>query len=436
MTDKLLPHDTDAEEAVLGSLLLQADIKILSIQPADFYSERNRWVFECCKKLSERGVSINQITLAHELAGMDKLEAVGGAAYLSHLIVNTPTSLDMPYYADIVKKLSMKRRIIQAGEQISRMGYETGKGIDDDLGQADDLILNLRKGADSLEIISPEERVSRLEARYSKLCEKGGGIATSTGLHDLDRWLYGGFYPGEFIIIGARAGLGKTMLLQTIANNIGNRGQNVLYMTGEMKMDDHGDRDIAGLIGEPVGNIRRGDYNSQRDNLYCDILVALEQLKKTRVHYVDGVLTLERIRQAAISVKARYGLAALVVDYLGLIQDSHGGNETQRISYISRSLKQISMELDIPLIAAHQLNRALESREDKHPQLYDLRDSGSLEQDANVVLLVYRASYYGVKNDPTTEIIIAKSRQGVGNITVKVYFDQQHLRYASLQGEL
>lgn len=435
MADKTIPHDINAEEAVLGSILMdESQMNYITIQSQDFFSKRNSLVFEACKQLSDKRVGINQITVAHELSSMGYLESCGGAAYISSLITAVPTSLDCPYYAKIVKKLSLKRKLINLGEKIANQGYKLDGEIEDDLSNIDVLFNDMRKETQTDEIITPEARVDQAFDYYLKLQTKSGGAAVSTGLTDLDKWLGGGAYPGELVLIGGRGGMGKTTLAKTIANNIGDHGGRVLYFTCEMKTQSLTDRDVAGYLGETIDTIRYGDYNSINTGLFDRISGALEYLKTSQVYHVDGLINTERVRRVSLQMKQRYGLDAIFVDYLGLLTDSYGKTDYQRISYISRMLKQIAIEMDVPLFAPVQLNREADKREQKRPVLSDLRDSGSLEQDADVVLLLYRDSYYQRETtDNTTEVIIAKKRQGRSNIIVQVYFDEKHQRCCNLQ---
>ena len=435
--DRLPPHNIDAEEAFMGSVLLDSNIPALtSLSGPDFYSERNQAIFEAAVSLYQQGVSINQVTLAHELAGRDKLETIGGAAFLSHLVSVCPTSLDWPYYEKIIKNLSTKRKLIAVSDQIAGLGYSLDGDIEEDISKADNLLLDIRKQVSKVEIMTPEMRAEKALLTYQELKEKSGGIAVRTGLADVDRYLGGGAYPGELVLIGGRGGIGKTTIARTIANNIGSRGGKVLYFTCEMPGQSLTDRDVAGYLGKPVDAIRYGDYDQSEPGLFERITGgAIEYIAKSNVYDVDGVTDTKRVRSLSLLMQQRYGLAAVVVDYLGLLSDSYGRTANDRIGYISRNLKQIAIELNVPLFSPVQLNRNLENREDKRPQLYDLRDSGSLEQDADVVLLLYRNSYYKETGDNTAEVIIAKKRQGQANKIIKVNYDETHQRYCNLQRE-
>ena len=426
-TEQTLPHDIDAEEALLGSLLIGGQIDRVGLKPDDFYSEQNRLVYKACRSLADKGVGIDNITLCREMGG--EMEAAGGLAYFPHLISICPTHLHREYYAGIIKQLSVRRQLIATAGRIATLGYETDSDVTVALTKADSMLLDLRKKSAPLEIITPEDRVKILADRYETLFNVPAGVAVPSGLRDLDRMLDGGFYGGDLVIVGARTSMGKTTLLQSIANNVGNRA-NILYFSGEMTMESLSDSDVAGKAGKPIGWVRSGNYEDREEGLYSNILLAVESLKDVRVFFVHGLLDTERIRQVSLSLQARQGLAAVVIDYMGLLTDEKGKNENQRLTYISRTLKQTAMELNVPVITAHQLNRAVEGREDKKPQLYDLRDSGSIEQDADVVLLLYRQNYYQKTSDMTTEIIIAKQRQGRSNVSIDVVFDEKRHKYA------
>lgn len=438
MSDKnrIPPHDIDAEAAVLGSLLIESTgdfLDTIGIKPQDFYSDRHQWIYAACQKLHSEHISINQITLGYELAAQEKLESSGGAAYLSFLITSTPTPFDCPYYAKIVKDLSNKRQLIEIGDKISDMGFNVEGMIDKDLAKIDATLFDFRAHIEDKEIITPAMRADAAITYYTNLQNQSGGQALSTGLIDLDHWLGGGFYPGDLVYIGGRAGIGKTTTAKTFADYMGLNVGNVLYFTCEMPTQSLTDREVAGYLGVPIDTIRLGDYDKKAPGLFDRIIgQSIQYISDNNVYHVEGVIDTERVRRCAIQMKQRYGLKAIFVDYLGLLNDE-GKNEVQRIGIISRTLKQIAMQLNVPLISPVQLSRALEMREDKHPQLSDLRDSGSLEQDADVVLFVYRDSYYQEIKDPTTEIIIAKKRQGQANIKVDVYYDQQHQKLCNMQ---
>ncbi len=438
IADKLPPHNGDCEESVLGSVLIDADqIKMLTLLPDDFYYERYSFIYHAMLKLKEEGKGINLITVAQKLDDSGKLEEVGGAAILSHLVSVTPTSMDCLHYADIVQRLSSSRRLILAGETISKMGYEADEEATSNLAKADKILLDLRKTAGGSHIITPEDRSRILIERYSELYAKQQGVAVSTGLLDLDRRLGGGLFPGDLDVLGARPGVGKTTLLECIANHIG-RSNNVLFCSAEMSVESLSDRDVAGQLGIPVDVIRFGNYDDDTMDKIND--KALPWISEQKIYHLDFTrsyqITTANIYQSAYEIKERYGLALIVVDYIGLLTDRYGTNNNERIGHITRTLKEMAMTLDVPVLAAHQLNRALEAREEKRPQLQDLRDSGNVEQDADLVMFLYRESYYKKESDNNvTEILIAKQRQGASGKRVKVLWDESHQTYQNLARE-
>ena len=432
--NQLPPHNIDAEDNVIGSLLIDGElIQSLNLEPSDFYHEQNGTCYVACKALAERGVSINQITLAQELSEQGKLEAAGGAAYLSHLIANCATSLDCRYYADIVKRLAIYRSLIVAADQVAVLGYNQGPSINETLNEADELLLSLRKNGVASPIITPKERAEISFSRYERLFTTEAGVALPTGLKDLDAQIGGGLYAGEMVIAAARPGMGKTTLLMNVANNVAVKNT-VLVCSAEMTIAGITDRDVASVLGMTTNEIRRGGYDAE---IYARITgEGLQRVIDRKLYfYHEAPLTTVKILQAGINMKLRHGLDLIVVDYLGLLDDDYGNSQYERIGYVSRKLKQLAMKLDVPVLVAHQLNRALEMRPDKRPALYDLRDSGRIEEDADLVLFLYRDSYYQDDAEDVSEILIAKQRQGEGHRIVKVFYDKVRQQYRDLVKE-
>jgi len=434
LEDRFPPQNLEAEEAVIGSLLLDGEkIHSLMLGPEDFYHEVNAMIFKAMVELKAKGSGVNQITVAQQLNDYDKLEDIGGAAFLSTLISNSPTPIDCHHYAEIVKKMSTFRLMIVAADKIAKDGYDASKSITDVLSSADKSLLELRKDAGTSNIISPDERVHILYDRYEKLYTLEKGVAISTGLLDLDWRLGGGLFPGDLLVIGARPGVGKTTMLECISNHIA-LNDNVLFCSGEMNIEGLSDRDVAGEIGVGVDEIRIGHYD---EDVYQDIIdKGLPYLSKLKVYHLDSSRTFQlntaNIYQAAYEMQVRHGLALVIIDYLGLLTDKYGNNNNDRLGFITRNLKQMALNLNVPVFCAHQLSRAVESREEKRPQLHDLRDSGNIEQDADVVLFLYRGSYYGKEDNNITEVIIAKHRQGKSGKFCKVLWDDKHGRYVNL----
>lgn len=452
--DALLPpHSIESEEAVIGSLLIDGTmIQSLTLTPDCFYHEINQCLYSACLSLKEKGTSINQITLAQELDERDKLEACGGAAYLSHLISITPTSMDCLHYAEIVQRLATFRGLIGAGEAIEKLGYSSNGNVDKALTKADDLLLNLRKhSGSSSSIVTPRERVEMMSELYADRASRENGAGLSTGLLDLDLILDGGLFEDDYILVAGRPSMGKTSLLRFISNNVAVT-HNVLFCSAEMGIIGVSDRDVAAIAGVPIGAVRRGQYDEETNTKIMD---ALGQMDEMKVYFNRRVpLTTDGILQQAVSMQARYGLDLVTIDYLGILADDYGRSAYERISHISGKLKQMNQTLGVPILVGQQLNRDLEQRSEKRPVLPDLRESGRLEEDADVILFIYREDYYYkeqaewdraypqgndyYKSYPKgiVEIIMGKKRQGGTDIRGKKFlWDNDHQSYLHLARE-
>ena len=424
-SDRLPPHDIAAEEAFIGAILIdEAGMAEVSLKVNDFYHEPHMIIYKTFADLVKSKTGINRITVAEELDRAGKLEQCGGVAYLLHLISVCPSPLDSMYYAEIIKRASVSRQLIAAGEEITDIGYTNPADVSKTLTKCDDKLAAIRKSGIGSPVISPKERAEMLYQRYSELYQKEMVMAINTGISKLDVKLGGGFYNGDVIIVGARTSMGKTTFLQFIAQEIA-RDVNVLFCSAEMNLESISDREVAQNAGIPTNRIRLGRYD---DETYAKIVEAVGEISSRKVYLYDETpMTTDKILQAALNMKMRHGLGAIVIDYLGMLGDDYGKNPYERISYISRKIKELARIVNVPVIVAHQLSRELEKRDDKRPQLFDLRDSGNIEQDADIVLFLYRESYYNKdenKDTGMTEIIIAKQRQGDAGKFIKVYYDK------------
>jgi len=427
--DKLPPHDIDAEEAVIGSLLIDgsAIYKVAAfLQAQDFYSERNQWLYGACLSLSQRDEAINQITVAQELDRQQKLEACGGAAYLSHLISIVPTSLDIEHYAQIVYRLSAMRHLIIAGRQIADIGYEASPDVDASLSQAEDILFRLRHGTPRDFVHIRQVLDKYFETVTPPTAERGYPEAIPyvlSGFTALDEFL-GGFQRSDLIIIAGRPSMGKTSLALNIARNAAiDQGACIALFS----LESAGEAVVLRLLSsESEVNLRQVRLGLHTETEEKRIMDATGILSEAPI-YIDDTPQLRVVEMRSKVRRLHYerGINLIIVDYLQLMQgDGRGENRVQEISLISRSLKGIARELNVPVIAISQLSRAAEFRASHKPQLSDLRESGSIEQDADVVLFIYRdEAYYPTRKDwedthpsetypPPAEIIIAKHRNG------------------------
>jgi replicative DNA helicase len=436
--EKLPPHDIDAEEAVIGSLLIDGSTiyQIATLlQPSSFYSERNAQLYNACRQLYQRNEAINQITLAQELDRQGKLEACGGAAYLSHLISMVPTSLDIEHYAHIVYRLSVMRHLISAGKQITDIGYAADPNVDNSLSRAEDVLFRLRQGQFSQDLVPIRQVLDRYfeETTPAPAAE---GVAEAvphvlSSFTGLDEFL-GGFQRSDLIIIAGRPSMGKTSLALNVARNAAvEYGACVALFSLEMSRESLVLRLLSSESGVNLRQVRLGLHTETEERR---IMEATGVLGEAPIYVDDSPqLRVVELRSKARRLHYERGVNLVIVDYLQLMQsDGRTENRVQEISYISRSLKAIARELDVPVIAVSQLSRAVEWRASHRPQLSDLRESGSIEQDADVVVFIYRDEVYsasqkewedahpGETYPPPAEIIIAKHRNGpTGQISLR-----------------
>ena len=429
---RLPPNDNDAEEAVIGSLLIDgASVFQIAdfLKPSDFYFEQNRLLYEASMSLYQRDEAINQVTLAQELSRLGKLETCGGAARLSYLISICPTSLDIEHYARIVYRLSVMRQMITAGDRIAAIGYESGPDVEESLAKAEGILFRLRRGGGSNDLThirevldkyfevappSSEERPERLPFVLSSFA-------------GLDEFL-NGFQRSDLIIIAGRPSMGKTSLALNIARNaaVEHRACVALFSL-EMSRDSLVTRLVSSESGVNARRIRFSEHKTEDEERR--VMEATGVLSEAPV-YVDDtpMIRMAEMRSKALRLNYERGIDLVILDYLQLMQGESSGrgeNRVQEISYISRALKALAREINAPVIAVSQLSRAVEWRASHEPQLSDLRESGSIEQDADVVLFIYRDEYYykteeeWIAAHPDREypreeadVIIAKHRNG------------------------
>ncbi len=405
MNERLLPHDLDAEEGVTGSLLIdgQAFYKVAFLTAWDFYGEQNSLIYGVCSILHERREGINQITVAQELDRQGKLEDCGGTAYLSHLISVVPTSLDLEHYAKIVKRLAVSRGEITLAGQIAEVGYgaepDSNEGIDRIVAMAN----KFRQDNVAFEdIVTPKEAGDILLDLIKEYNDPQHSF--NWGFKDLDD-ITSGIYP-ELIVLGARPGVGKTQLMLDIAENLYDK--TVLFCTAEMTTKAILERKLARELRVDIKELRRHGL----DEKGVDRVVELAgQISEQQIYYLPKGSTSLDVYNEAKKLKESIGLDIVFVDYLQLLSDcwrTERENQNVRVGKACKVLKSLVNDLQIPVVVASQLSRHLEYRAEKRPSLADLRDSGNIEQDADVVLLLYRDME---ESDDILEIKMAKNRQ-------------------------
>jgi replicative DNA helicase len=433
------PQNTDAEASLLGAILIDSDaiVRIAdAINVDDFYDERHQRIFEAVKKLYEKHSPIDVLTLSNQLKNDSFLDIIGGASYLTELTNYVPTAAHVEQYAEIVSQKALRRRLIKASQDIVGLGYDESKSIQDLIEEAETQLFRVSQQHVKQDIASLEDILADSFERLDELHKDKGKIrGVPTGLKDLDNIL-AGLQRSDLIILAARPSMGKTALALNLAHNIASKSElPVVIFSIEMSKEQIVDRLLSMESGVDAWNIRTGNLS---DSDFEKIGQAMGTLSEAPI-YIDDTpgITVSDMRTKARREQHQRQLGAIIVDYLQLMSGgSRFGsdfNRVQEISEISRGLKAIARELNVPVIALSQLSRSVESRSPQIPQLADLRESGSIEQDADVVAFIYREDYYNPDTDRKniTDILIKKHRNGpTGNI--ELYFDRERQRFKSL----
>jgi replicative DNA helicase len=411
------PHNLDAEKSVLGAILLDnhslgAVIEI--IEARDFYSDAHRKIFTVIVAMSDRNEPVDLITLGNFLRDQKRLEQIGGTAYLSELVDNVASAANVAYYAKIIKEKAVTRSLIGAASKMLDAGYSTEKNTAEAINEAQQIILSLSLSGGKRRIQTAREIAKQTFSVIEERSKRNDALpGLSTGLRKLDE-LTLGLQDGELFIIAARPGMGKTALAIGIAYNVAQEGTPVFFFSTEMPSETLMIRMFSGATGIDSHQLRRG---SLFGSSWASLARAAESIASIPLFIDDGSdLTPTELRATARRLKIEHGIGLLIVDYMQLMK-ANGRYETREreVAEISRTLKGIARELNIPVIGLSQLNRKIEDRPNKTPQLSDLRESGAIEQDADVIAFIYRDDAQG-----TAEINIAKHRNGpTGQITVR-----------------
>lgn len=434
--DRVPPHNLEAEQAVLGAILLENDALISAVElvgPEDFYRAAHQRIFETMVRLSEEAEPIDLITLSTRLKDQGLLEEVGGIGYLTELANSVPTAANVAYYAQIIEEKSLLRKLIRTATQIAGSGYASTEDVRELINDAERQILEIsgRRGEGFIPIRDVLMDVfERVEFLYN---HKGGITGVPSGFPDLDK-LTSGFQRSDLIIVAARPSVGKTAFALNIAQNVGVRArETVAIFSLEMSAAQLVQRMICAEANVDAGRMRTGHLEGED---WEKLTMAIGSLSEAAIYIDDSpVVTVADIRAKCRRLKQERGLGLIVIDYLQLIhgRGRHSDNRQQEVSEISRTLKQIARELEVPVVALSQLSRSVEQRQDKRPMMSDLRESGSIEQDADIVAFLYRDDYYNQDSEKKNiiEIIVAKQRNGpVG--TVELVFLKNFNKFVSL----
>lgn len=439
MIDRVPPQNVEAEQAVLGAMLIEREAiaKVTEIlRPEDFYREAHSLIYENAIALFNRNEAVDIVTLSEQLRKEEKLESAGGIAYVTGLANSVPTAANVSYHARIVEEKALLRHLINAATNIAGMGYEANEEVTGIVDTAEKMILDVagrRTGKDFTPIKTIIfDAFSKIEQLYAN---KGGITGLSSGFKDLDK-LTSGLQRSDLILIAARPSMGKTAFVLNIAQHIAVREKKaVAFFSLEMSKEQLVQRMLCAEAPIDSQRLRIGELE---DKDWPKLIGAADRLASAPIFIDDtaGITVLE-MRSKARRLKIEHDLQLIIIDYLQLMQGSGRGkgseNRQQEISEISRSLKGLARELNVPIIALSQLSRSVESRQVKKPMLSDLRESGSLEQDADIVAFLYREDYYNPETEKKniTDVIIAKHRNGPVD-TVQLFFHKQFTKFADL----
>lgn len=419
---QVIPHSREAEEGVLGAVLINPEAYYdvaQFLRDDDFYIHRHRWIWQAFLRLHEKRTPIDFLTVREELEQMGQLAEVGGPAYLTALINNVPTSLHAEAYGRIVEQTAIRRRMITAANDIAKLAYQEEKGLEAAMDEAEKAIFSVSERRMTRDLQPIKQVLSQVYDRVDQVAHRGEEtVGVPTGFTDLDH-LLGGLQPSDFLIIAGRPGTGKTsFMLSAVKNAAQSHKKHIAIFSMEMSSEQLVQRLISQETGIDTHHLRTGKLTDEEWGLFAH---AVEVLGDATIFLDDTpALTPIQLRTKCRRLHMEFRLDLVLVDYLQLMSSgSRNENRVQEVSYISRNMKILARELNVPVLAAAQLSRAIEQRADKEPQLSDLRESGSLEQDADVVMFIHRPELY----DRTTiqqhlaQIKIAKHRNGpVGTI--------------------
>ena len=432
------PHSVEAEQAVLGAIILDSDRLITAserVDPDDFYRVSHQRIFEAMLKINDRGELVDLVTLSSELQAQGILDEIGGLNYLAEVAESVPAIGNIGYYLNVVDQKAALRRLIRTATNIVSDGYERQDEVDSVLSDAERNILKVsqRKGQSSFHPIG-----SVLSDAYStieKLHQSSGEITgIATGFTDLDK-MTAGFQRNDLIIVAARPSVGKTAFALNISQNVAVRtGENVAIFSLEMGAEQLVMRMLCAEGNIDAQRLRTGRLEAED---WGRLSLAMSSLSQAGI-YIDDTpgLRVNEIRAKCRRLKQEHGLGMIMIDYLQLIvgNGKPGENRQQEVSEISRTLKAIARELQVPVIALSQLSRGVESRQDKRPMMSDIRESGAIEQDVDIVAFLYRDDYYDKESEDanTIEIIIAKQRNGPTG-TVKLSFRKEYNKFVNME---
>lgn len=440
MVLKELPSNIDAEKMVIGSIFIdnEAFIKISDfLYPDDFYVEKHKLIFESIIELFNKHENIDMLTVSNNLKSKKLLDIIGGKNYIAEITQNVITSSHVFEYANIIKNKSTLRKIIKSGMKITGLGYEEDKDINEILEESEKALFNITQSTIKNRFVHIKDILNLRYEEFAKLHDSDNkdvfqGIPTGFKYFD-ERT--GGLKTGEFIVLAARPSMGKTSLVLNMAENISIKSKKTVGIVSlEMTKEQLVDRMFTSLLGVDSWKLHKGELE---DNDFSRLGEIMDDLSQAKIFIDDaGSVTVNEIKSKARRLQMEHGIDILIIDYLQLMTGSttNMNNRVQEISEISRSLKALARELSIPIIALSQLSRAVENRPSKIPQLSDLRESGAIEQDADIVIMMYRDDYYDEDSDRKgiTDIYIRKNRNGPTG-KIELFFKKEQMKFKDIE---
>ncbi|AYB40531.1 replicative DNA helicase [Brevibacillus laterosporus] len=434
--DRVPPQNIEAEESVLGAIFLSKEALITAMEllrPEDFYKTSHQRIFNTMLALYEKGEPVDLVTVTADLQDQKVLEETGGVVYLTSLASSVPTAANIEYYAKIVEEKSLLRRLIRTATKIANDGYSREDEVGEIIADAEKYILEIAQNRNSGGFIPIRDALMETYERIEFLSQRKGDITgIPSGYPDLDK-MTAGFQRSDLIILAARPSVGKTAFALNVAQNVAARAnETVAIFSLEMSASQLVQRMICAEGNLDASRMRSGGLE---EDDWQKLTMAIGTLAKAPV-YIDDTpgITVQDIRAKCRRLQTEKGLGLILIDYLQLIQGrGKGDNRQQEVSEISRTLKGIARELNVPIIALSQLSRSVEQRQDKRPMMSDIRESGSIEQDADIVAFLYRDDYYDKETEAKNiiEIIIAKQRNGPTG-TVELVFLKEFNKFVSL----
>lgn len=427
------PYSQEAEEAVIGSVLVNPAVFVsvaAFLDPEDFFLLRHNYIWKAMGRLNGRGEHIDYLTLAEELENMNILDEVGGRGYLIQLMNSTPTSVYAEVYGRLVERTAIRRRLLTAADEIKGLALDEELNIESVISESEAKLFSVSETQTRRDFVPMWDALSAYYDHMEEMLQnRGMALGVPTGFRDLDH-LLGGFQRSDLLVFAGRPGMGKTSFLLTVAMNAARIGKSVAIFTMEMGVEQMVQRMVSMETSINVQKLRLADLTAQETTRFVEVVGRISSYPI----FIDDTPSMSpmEMRTKCRRLQHEHGLDLVMIDYMQLMNAGRGfeNNRVQEISYISRSLKELARELNIPVISAAQLSRAVEQRQDKRPVLSDLRESGSIEQDADIVMFLYRDDVYNEATEfpNQADVIVSKHRNGPTG-TISLFFEKQLTKF-------